>query len=238
MRVAVVIPAYQAAAALPEVILRLDPYVPRQDVWVIDDGSRDGTGEVARALGVRVAGFAGNRGKGHALAEGFRRTRDADAVVTLDADGQHPPERIPDFLRAAREADLVVGRRERAARMPPLRRWANWGSSRWATWLAGQPVGDSQSGFRLYRRALIEAVPAGGGGFEWETRILVRAARLGFRLAEVVIPTVYGQEESHLSPFRDAPRIAAVLARLTWEAVAPPQEVRRARARRAAAAGR
>lgn len=232
MRLAVVIPAYQAAATLPEVILRLDPYVPRAAVWVIDDGSRDGTGEVARTLGVHVAGFAGNRGKGHALAEGFRRTAEADAVVTLDADGQHPPECLPAFVEAAHAADLIVGRRHRAANMPAARRLANWASSRWATWLAGQTVGDSQSGYRLYSRRVIEGVPSGTGGYEWESRILVRAAQLGFRLGEVEIPTVYGEETSHLNPFRDAPRIAGTLVHLTWEKLVPPAELREARAAR------
>jgi len=231
MRLAVVIPAYQAAATLAEVILRLDPYVAREFIWVIDDGSRDGTGEVARTLRVNLGGFAANRGKGHALADGFRRSRDADVVLTLDADGQHPPECLPAFLAAAGSADIVVGCRQRAANMPAARRVANWASSRWATWLAGQPVGDSQSGYRLYARRVIDEVPAGTGGYEWESRILVRAAQLGFRLGQVEIPTVYGEETSHLNPFRDAPRIVGTLARLSWEKWVPPAELRDARAR-------
>jgi glycosyltransferase involved in cell wall biosynthesis len=229
MHIAVVIPAYQAAATLAEVVLRLDAWVPRHDVLVVDDGSRDGTGEVARALGVRLAGFAGNRGKGHALREGFRLTREAEAVITLDADGQHPPERIPDLVRAAQGADLVIGRRARGAGMPGPRRLANWTSSRWASLLVGQPVRDSQSGFRLYRRRLLDVVPLSAGGYELESQILVRAAWFGFRLAEVPIPTVYTGAVSHLSPLRDVPAIVGVFARLSWERLVPPADLRRAR---------
>src|SRR5262249_4892990 len=160
------------------------------------------------------------------LAEGFRRSRDADVVVTLDADGQHPPECLPAFLAAARSADIVVGCRQRAANMPAARRFANWASSRWATWLAGQAVGDSQSGSRLHGRRVFDEVRAGTGGYEWESRIRVRPAQRGFRLGEVEIPTVYGEETSPLNPFRDAPRIVGALARLSWEKWVPPAELR------------
>jgi hypothetical protein len=86
------------------------------------------------------------------------------------------------------------------------------------------------------RNAIVRYDPS-TGRYEFETQILVRAARLGFRLAEVEIPTVYGEEKSHLSPFRDVPRIVGVLAGLTWEAVAPPAEMRRALAHAAARRG-
>jgi glycosyltransferase involved in cell wall biosynthesis len=230
VRFVTVIPAYQAAAALGGLLERLLRQVSPAEVIVVDDGSRDGTGDVARALGVCVVAHDGNRGKGAALRTGFDHARGADAVITLDADGQHPPECLPAFLAAAEHADLVMGRRARSGRMPWARRFANGFSSGWATWLAGQHVSDSQCGYRLYRRALIDSVPTGHGRYEFETQILVRAARLGFRLAEVEIPTVYAEERSHLSPSRDVPRIVGTLARLTLEAAMPPNQMREARA--------
>ena len=229
MRVAALVPAYQAAACLGDVLLGLQALTPRPDVLVIDDGSRDGTAEVARQHGARVLSFAANRGKGHALLAGFDALRDYDAVITLDADGQHPPSCWPAFLDAARNGvDLVLGRRARSGSMPPLRRFANGFSSGWTTWLAGQKVSDSQCGFRLYTRRLLDRTPVTPGRYEVETEIVVRAARLGFRCAEVEIPTVYGDGESHLSPFRDVPRIALVLGRLTLERLAPPAAMRAA----------
>jgi hypothetical protein len=112
--------------------------------------------------------------------------------------------------------------------MPPARRLANAFSSGWTTWLAGQTVSDSQSGYRLYGRRLLARTPITPGRYEVETEVVVRASRLGFRIAEVVIPTVYGDAGSHIHPFRDVPRIASVLVRLTYERMAPPRAMREA----------
>lgn len=231
MRVAALVPAYQAAAKLGEVLLRLQALARPPVVLVVDDGSRDATAEVARQHGARVLSFAGNRGKGHALLAGFAALRDEfDAVVTLDADGQHPPECLPDLVRAADAgADLVLGVRARTAGMPSSRRFANGFSSGWATWLAGQRVSDSQCGYRLHSRRLLERTPLTPGRYEVETELVVRAARLGFRIAEVEIPTVYGGERSQIHALRDVPRIAGTLLRLTREGLLPPAAMRAAR---------
>jgi glycosyltransferase involved in cell wall biosynthesis len=222
MHAAALIPAYQAAARLGEVLLRLKRLPAPPETLVVDDGSRDATALVAEQYGARVLRFAGNRGKGAALAAGFAALGDFDAVVTLDADGQHPPEFVPAFLAAAEAgADLVLGARERTPDMPPSRRFANAFSSAWASRLAGQRVTDSQCGFRLYRREVIERTPRGHGRYEFETAIAVRAARLGFRLAEVSIPTVYGDAPSQIRAFRDVPRIVGVLLRLSFERTRP-----------------
>lgn len=233
MHVAALVPAYQAAAHLGEVLLRIRALPVPPDVLVVNDGSRDATAEVARMHGAQVLSFAGNRGKGHALLAGFEALRGYDAVVTLDADGQHPPECIPDFIADAEAgADVVLGRRHFDANMPPLRRFGNGFSSAWVTSIAGQRISDSQNGYRLYCRAVLDAVPVTPGRYEVETEMAVRAARLGFRVVERVIPTVYGDETSHLTIHRDVPRIFAMMLRLTLERLSPPPEMRAALARR------
>jgi glycosyltransferase involved in cell wall biosynthesis len=223
LRVAALIPAYQAAAHLGEVLLRLAALERPPDVLVVDDGSRDATAEVARQFGARVLSFAGNRGKGHALIAGFHALADYDGVITLDADGQHPPECVPAFVAAAGTADLVLGTRTRNAAMPASRRFANGFSSGWAARLAGQRVTDSQCGFRLYRRDVLVRTPITPGRYELETEIVVRAARLGFRIAEIEVPTVYGEERSQIHAFRDVPRIVGTLVRLSFEGLVPPR---------------
>jgi glycosyltransferase involved in cell wall biosynthesis len=231
MKVAALIPAYRASAHVGGVLTRLRALDPAPHLLVVDDGSRDATAEVARAAGADVVSFPENRGKGHALIAGFRALRDFDAVVTLDADGQHPPECVPQFVRAAEAgADLVLGCRARSPNMPFSRRFANAFSSGWTSWLAGRSVSDSQSGYRLHRRELLLRTPMTAGRYELETEMLVRAARLGFRFAEVEIPTVYGEEESQFRPFRDVPRIVGTLTRLTLEGIVPPPSMRTARA--------
>jgi glycosyltransferase involved in cell wall biosynthesis len=218
LHVAALVPAYQAAAHLGEVLMRLAALPDRPHVLVVDDGSRDATADVARQFGAEVHSFPANRGKGHALLAGFERLRDYDAVVTLDADGQHPPECVPAFIAAAEAgADLVLGRRAITPDMPPARRFANRFSSAWCSAIAGQPIADSQCGYRLYRRDVLDRTPVHASRYEVETEMAVRASRLGFRVAHVDIPTVYGDEKSHLSPTRDVPRIVAMMIRLTFE---------------------
>ncbi len=231
MQVAALVPAYQAAASLGDVLRRLAALENPPVVLVVDDGSRDATALVARQHGARVLSFAGNRGKGHALLAGFAALRsEFDAVVTLDADGQHPPECLPGLVRAAEAgADLVLGARARTPDMPFARRFANGFASGWATWLAGQRVSDSQCGYRLHSRRLLERTPLTPGRYEVETELVVRAARLGFRIAEVEVPTVYGEQRSQIHALRDVPRIVGTLLRLTVEGVVPPAAMRAAR---------
>ncbi len=225
LKIAALVPAYQAAAHLGEVLLGLAALPGRPHVLVVDDGSRDATADVARQFGVQVHSFAANRGKGHALLAGFELLREFDAVVTLDADGQHPPACLPAFVAAAEAgADLVLGKREITPNMPPARRFANRFSSAWCSALAGQPISDSQCGYRLYRREVLRRTPVQASRYEVETEMAVRAARLGFKVAHVDIPTVYGDETSHLSPTRDVPRIIAMMVRLTFESRPTPKD--------------
>jgi len=113
--------------------------------------------------------------------------------------------------------------------MPATRRLANGFASGWATLLAGQRVSDSQCGYRLYGRKLLDRTPVTPGRYEVETEIVVRAARLGFRFVEVDVPTVYGEEKSQIRAFHDVPRIVGTLMRLTGEGLIPPQVMRAAR---------
>src|SRR5207244_12203417 len=118
--------------------------------------------------------------------------------------------------------DLGVGARAGGAAMRWSRRFANGFASGWTALLAGQRVTDSQCGYRLYGRALLARTPSTPGRYEVETEMIVRAARLGFRIAEVAIPTVYGEEKSQIRAFQDVPRIVGTLGRLTLEVLFPP----------------
>ncbi len=219
-RIAVVVPAYQEAATIAGVVRRA---VAQADaVIVVDDGSHDGTGDAVAGLDVTVLRHERNLGKGASLAHGIARALDmgAEAVITLDADGQHEPEEIPRLVRAwqAAPGDVIVGARLRdAERAPRLRKGANRIGDFWIGWAAGQPIEDSQSGFRLYPAALLRrvAVPSGRGrGFVYESEMLIECARAGARIRSVAIASIYGANArpSHFRPIADFAAIARMVA--------------------------
>jgi dolichol-phosphate mannosyltransferase len=209
-------PAYQAAAHLESVLHRLLAYLDAESIFVVDDGSTDSTSEIARRAGVRLVQHPQNRGKGAALCTGFAAARAAGFthVVTLDADGQHPPECIPDFLAARHEADILIGwRLHDAAAMPPARRLSNRATAAILSSLAGQTILDGQCGYRLVALAAIDGLPLADRGFMLESELLVRAGRAGARIGHVPIPCVYGDETSHIDVLRDTMRFLWLVAR-------------------------
>jgi len=221
--VAVVIPAYRAAATLPDVIARSRARLPDATILVVDDGSDDDTAARAVAAGAAVAVHERNEGKGRALATGLAAALGLNGVrwmVTMDADGQHPPELLPALLAplAAGSADLVVGSRRRGATMPLGRRCTNWLSSALVARVIGRSVPDSQSGFRAMTRAVAESVRPAGRRYEFETEFLLEAARRGYRLAWVEVPTIYAREASHFHYVADTLALAGVFAR-HWRAI-------------------
>jgi glycosyltransferase involved in cell wall biosynthesis len=175
-------------------------------VVVIDDGSTDDTVSVAEAAGATVLRQIPNQGKGAALKEGFRwalSQPDCEALVTLDADGQHDPAEIPKFLhaRAAHASDLVIGYRN-FDEMPLTRRLANNVGTLSLSWAMGQKILDNQSGYRLISRRLMQAtLESDEAGFEFEVDMVVLCIRRGFRLDWVPIRTIYAGEGSHIKPW-------------------------------------
>jgi glycosyltransferase involved in cell wall biosynthesis len=170
---------------------------------------------VARDERVQLIRLGSNRGKGTAVATGVRAAlaNAADAVIVLDADGQHPPELIPQFLAAAERSEVVIGERPRDAIMPPLRRLAN----AVATWVLSLVVRrrlhDSQNGMRLIRAGALRAVPPVSGRYEAETHHLKAIIRSGRDIAWVPMPAIYAGEPSSFRAIVDTVRVMrAVLA--------------------------
>ncbi|MEO1085323.1 MAG: glycosyltransferase family 2 protein, partial [Acidobacteriota bacterium] len=220
--VAVAIPAYQAARWIEPVITGV--IAQRGAVLVIDDGSSDGTGDVAARAGAEVVRVPENRGKGHALRLAFKTLfgRGAEAVVTLDADGQHMPTEIPKLIDtwASSRAHLVLGTRDHLyAGMSTVRRFANTFSSRLISAVAGRTMLDIQTGFRLYSRELIDVVGFPEPRFEAESAVVVRTLRRGLEIATVPIElaVVDGRQSSHYRPLVDSGRIARAVAAARFE---------------------
>ena len=197
-----VIPGYHEGPRIGRVVREAAAHLP---VLVVDDGSTDDTATRAREAGATVVEQRPNQGKGAALRAGFRQALagGADAVLTLDADGQHDPAEIPSFLAAWSadpQPDLVIGRRNFRA-MPPIRRLSNELGGRAISWAVGRPIPDNQSGYRLLGRRLMEATLASDeGGFEFEVEMITTCIRLGGTIAWVPIRTIYAGEPSHIRP--------------------------------------
>jgi hypothetical protein len=167
---------------------------------------------------VDVVRTNGNNGKGHAIATGLAvlRARDPapEAVLVVDADGQHPPDAVPAFLAAGARAELVVGDRfGELARMPLERRLANALASRVLRLTTGTAVRDTQCGMRLLRGRALHEIPFEGGGYEAEARHLKRCLRAEIAVEWVPIPAIYEGSPSSFRNVRDTLRVAIALLR-------------------------
>jgi membrane-associated phospholipid phosphatase/predicted MFS family arabinose efflux permease len=187
---------------------------------IVDDGSPTETARelerLSRETGTQLLRFPVNLGKGEAiragLAEVLARQPTPDAVLVIDADGQHPPAAIPALLEAARDAELVIGDRfDDLDAMPAHRRAMNRLASAVLSLATAAPVRDSQSGMRLLRGRALHELPYPGGRYEAETRHLKGALRAGVPVGWVPIPAIYGSERSSFRPLADSYRIARAI---------------------------
>ncbi|MCD6288840.1 MAG: glycosyltransferase family 2 protein [Candidatus Hydrogenedentes bacterium] len=213
--VAVVVPCYNVGDRVIPVLDKLAELV--EHVVVIDDGSTDGLHNRIEGRSERIIAFPENMGKGHALMAGFRESLSIDGircVVTIDSDGQHDPAEIPRMYEVYRKtgADLVVGSRVFDLATVPWRSVVgNKVCIALSSLILGQRLPDTQSGYRLHSRALVEDVleTVSRGRYETEMAILARAVRGRFKVVPMDISTIYehGNPSSHFNTVRDPARI-------------------------------
>jgi glycosyltransferase involved in cell wall biosynthesis len=218
--IAVVIPAFNEAATVREVVTRALRVADR--IIVVDDGSDDGTGYALRGLPVTVLRNPVNLGKAASLRLGMLAALidGASAVITLDADGQHEPKDIPRLLAAhARnpQAIIIGARLHEKSRIPRARYLANRFANFWIAWAAGYPISDSQSGFRLYPASVLSAIDIRNdrsSRFVFESAVLINAARVGLMSEAVAISAIYpgGARRSHFRPISDVLLITRMVA--------------------------
>ena len=225
MKAAVIIPVYNHDRQIGEVVRRtLKLGLP---VFVVDDGSTDGTAEVINAIsGITVLRHAVNYGKGAAILTGLAAAHEngCDWAITLDGDGQHNPEDAGVLLEAVRVAErcIVIGKRQGMAdikNVPWTSRFGRSFSNFWV-WAAGGPwVEDSQSGFRLYPIPEALQLRVEARRYQFEVEILVHARQHGMKTKEVPVSVVYqarGERVSHFRPWRDFLRNSATFNRLIF----------------------
>lgn len=221
--VAALIPCYFEERFIRDVATRVKAQLDH--VLAVDDGSTDATSENARAAGVEVIRHSVNQGKGAAIKTGLRALSERPGIeyaLILDGDGQHAPEEISRFLARANEthaAMLVGNRMSDVEKMPWVRKMTNRIMSSQISKVCGQSVPDTQCGFRMIQRELLPAMVAiVTTKFDYETEMLVVAARRGAKIEAVPISTIYGDEKSKIHPVRDTIRFYEMMSRFKREA--------------------
>lgn len=225
-RACIVIPAYDAADSLGAVIDTIRAAIPerRNAILVVDDGSLDGTADVAKERGVILAIHPVNLGKGEALRTAFTEAqrRGFDVALTVDADGQHLPDEARRVLLAnAPEDALVLGIRALARDGAPKKNRFSNGISNWfLSRFARRPLSDTQCGLRRYPIAKTMGLGARGRGYDFEAEVLLRACWAGLEVAEEPVRVLYPEDrKTHFDSVRDPMRIIRTVVRATFDRV-------------------
>ena len=217
--IAIVIPAYNEEATIADVVQQA--LNESDNVIVVDDGSIDQTISKLDGLNIHLIKHDKNKGKAASLWDGFMAAlkMDVDFIITLDGDGQHAPSDISLLLKKANEfpTDIIIGARlaDKSA-IPAKRYYANKFANFWLAWAAGYPIQDSQSGFRIYPKALFENLNISTEhGFVFESEILIKAAQKGIYSHPVKIPAVYKKNArpSHFKGVQDITLITKMVAK-------------------------
>jgi glycosyltransferase involved in cell wall biosynthesis len=231
MKLVVIVPAYNAARHLPEVIARIAAARPPNlfRIVIVDDGSTDGTAaiaqDLARAAGdIEVVVRPRNGGYGAAMKSGLQvaRALDADRAASVHADGQYSPEALAGLLAAldGRGLDLLQGSRIAGGKaltggMPLYKYAGNWAIGKLERWVFGLPMTDLHSGYLVYGRRALAEIPFSrlSDSFDFDIEVIAAARARGLAVGEAPIPTRYGDEISHLNPLTYGLRVLRVLWR-------------------------
>lgn len=206
---AAVIPCFNESATIASLIPAIRRQLPT--VFVVDDGSADGSGDLARAAGAVVVRHGQNLGKGAALKTGLAHVLNQGYqwAVTLDGDGQHAVEDLPALFECAQKtnARLIIGNRmAQASKMPWLRRHVNTWMSRQLSRRAGECLPDTQSGFRLIHLKTWAVLPLKAERFEVESETLMAFLAAGCRVEFVPVQLIPSGRTSHIRPLADSIR--------------------------------
>jgi dolichol-phosphate mannosyltransferase len=220
-RFLVVVPTYNERVNLPLVVPAILQQDPRLEVLVVDDNSPDGTGQLADELAastlrVHVMHRPSKSGLGKAYLAGFSWAleRNYDLIFEMDADFSHDPKFLGDFVRAASNADVVIGSRYRTGvnviNWPISRLLLSIGANQYARWITGLPLADSTGGFKCFRREVLQSIDfekVRSNGYSFQIEMSFRAWKKGFRLAEIPIvftDRVEGQSKMNKRIVREA----------------------------------
>jgi Glycosyl transferase family 2 len=215
MNALIVVPVFNEADTVGDVVAAARAYAP---VLVVDDGSSDGSAEIARRAGADVSRHPRRLGKGQAIRTGIdvARARGASVVVTLDGDGQHRPSDLGLLLDAVRSTPRTIvigGRLDDPTALPLERLNAIRVAGFFVNWACGLRLRDTQSGFRAYPIALFDEIRVHRGGFVLETEVLVAGVAHGWHVHEVPVAALpRARQRSRFRPISDGVAIGGYIA--------------------------
>jgi len=204
MNITIGIPAFNEEKNIGKVIITLKKIT--NDIIVCDDGSNDLTKEIAEGLGVKVISHTKNMGYGEAIKSIFNeaKKKEADILVTFDADGQHRPEDIMSLTKPIidQEAEVVIGSRflKNETNMPKYRKIGVKVLTKVTNMSIKENLTDSQSGLRAYQKKVLQNISLTDSGMGISTEILIKSHQKEFRIVEVPIQILYGKDTSTHNP--------------------------------------
>lgn len=210
--ISVVIPAKNEEACIENVVMKLLSAHPEIEVVVVDDGSDDGTGQLAKTAGARVISHPYSKGNGAAIKAGALEAT-GDVLIFMDADGQHNPDDIPRLLAKLNDGyDMVVGARQAGSQAGMGRGLANWVYNHLASYITGHKIEDLTSGFRAVKarrfREFLYLLP---NGFSYPTTCTMAFFRAGYSVGYEPIHAAQRVGKSHIRPLKDGTRFLLII---------------------------
>jgi len=203
-KIAAVIPFFNESRTIHQIINNTLKYV--DCIIAVDDGSTDGSSnKIPENKNITLIKIKENKGKGFALRKGLIEgvKKEYDQIITIDADLQHNPDEIPLLLHELKNFDIVIGNRlNNIVNMPLHRKMSNKITSFLLSLKTGVNIIDSQCGFRAYKAEVIKNIITVKNGYEAESEILIKASRKGYKIGFTDISTIYGNEQSKMSPVK------------------------------------
>lgn len=189
-----VIPAYNEETNIRNIISETKKYI--KNIIVVDDGSKDKTSEKSKKEGVIVLKHIINLGKGAALKTGcdYALKHGADKIIVLDADAQHEPSQIPDFLKQLENADVVLGYRKPNKEMPFILKYGNWFINKITKLLYGINLHDTQCGYRAFTSDAYKKIRWKASNYSMESEMIANIGKRNLKYKEMPIKTIYADK--------------------------------------------